>query len=251
MSSNTAPIKSALIDYSILVGKKIKITTEQFPGQVLISRIMSTSSKNLVLDKSGSEGKINQLIQKQNVNVQFEYKGQKISFTSSIVKSTGGRIIVPIIERLNPMVRRKFVRFDVDKMVRLTYFDERNIKSARLNKLKWFETTIANIGGGGVLTIVPSMLTDDNFVLMNMQMDDLDFPPLILGRVCHSERNDKKKIVTGVEFVTHENSGQIVSSSLIRNLPEAVFQYNNRMASDLVKYLEIDYRNNIDKGVKK
>ena len=69
MSSKTALINSANIDYSILIGKRIKIITEQFPGQLLTTRIMSTGDNNLVLDNSGSDGKINQLIQKQNVNV--------------------------------------------------------------------------------------------------------------------------------------------------------------------------------------
>ncbi len=246
MSSNAALINSAKIDSSILVGKRIKIITEQFPGQALTTRIMSAGDNNLVLDKSGSGGKISQLIQKQNVNVQFEYKGQAIAFTSAIVTSDGGRIMIPMAESLNPMVRRKFVRFDMDKVIRLTYFDERNIKTARLSKLKWFETTIANIGGGGVLAFMPSVLADDNFILMNMDMDNLEFPHLILGRICHSHRNDKNKIVTGIEFITRENGGKIIPSSLIRNLPEAIFHFNNSTAKVLAKYLEKNNRNNIE-----
>ncbi|HHI02878.1 MAG TPA: hypothetical protein ENL22_05105, partial [candidate division Zixibacteria bacterium] len=162
MSSNGVLIDRAKIDCSVLVGKRIKINAEQFPGQVLTTRIMSTGGNNLVLDKSGSDGKISQLIQKQNANVQFEYKGQAIAFTSTIVITDGGRVLIPMAESLNPMVRRKFVRFDMEKTIRLTYFDERNIKTTRLNKLKWFETTIANIGGGGILAFMPSMLADDN-----------------------------------------------------------------------------------------
>ncbi len=246
MSSNAALINSAKIDCSILVGKRIKIITEQFPGQALTTRIMSTGDNNLVLDKSGSEGKISQLIQKQNVNVQFEYKGQAIAFTSTIATSDSGRILIPIAESISPMVRRKFVRFEMDKVIRLTYFDEGNIKTARLNKLKWFETTIANIGGGGVLVFMPSMLADDNFILMNMNMDNLEFPHLILGRVCHSHRNDKNNIVTGIEFITRENGGKIIPSSLVRNLPEAIFQFSNGTAKNLAKYLEKNNGNNIE-----
>ncbi|RKX21767.1 MAG: hypothetical protein DRP51_03660 [Candidatus Zixiibacteriota bacterium] len=246
MSSNGVLIDRAKIDCSVLVGKRIKINAEQFPGQVLTTRIMSTGGNNLVLDKSGSDGKISQLIQKQNANVQFEYKGQAIAFTSTIVITDGGRVLIPMAESLNPMVRRKFVRFDMEKTIRLTYFDERNIKTTRLNKLKWFETTIANIGGGGILAFMPSMLADDNFILMNMNMDNLEFPPLILGRVCHSHRNNKKKIVTGIEFITREISGKIIPSSLIRNLPEAIFQFNNGTVRYLTKYLEENNRNNIE-----
>ena len=246
MSSNTTLINSVDIDYSILIGKKIKILTEQFPGQSLPTRIMSTNDNHLVLDKSGADGKISQLIRKQNINVQFEYKGQEISFISSIVTSTGGRILVPMVESVNPLVRRKFVRFDMDRAVRLTYFDEQNFISARLNKLKWFETILSNIGGGGLLTFMPSMPADDNFVLINIKIDDLELPPLVLGRVCHSYRNDKTEIVTGIEFITNENTGQIISSSLIRNLPEAIFQFENKTARNLVKYLEQTNRNNVE-----
>lgn len=251
MSSNTTLINSAHIDYSILVGKKIKIMAEQFPGQMLSTRIMSMAVNHLVLDKSGSDGKISQLIQKQNVNVQFEYKGQEISFISSIVTSKSGRVQIPLVESINPMVRRKFVRFDIDKTVRLTYFDERNIISARLKKLKWFETILSNIGGGGLLAIMPSMLANDNFVLLNFKIDRLELPRLVLGRVCHSYRNDKNKIVTGIEFITNENAGRIISPSLIRNLPEAIFKFNNKTARELVKCLEQNNGNNLNKGVKK
>lgn len=251
MTSNNALIKSANIDYSILVGKKIKIITEQFPGQQLTTRIMSTADNNLVLDKSGSDGKISQLIPKQNVNIQFEYKGQEIAFISSIVTSESGRIQVPLVESINPMVRRKFVRFDIDKTVRLTYFDEDNIISARLNKLKWFETEISNIGGGGILAYMPSMVADDHFVLLNLNIDNIELPPLILGRICHSYRNDKNKIVTGIEFVTSEKAGKIVSSSLIRNLPETIFKFNNKITRELVKNLEENFRIQLNKGAKK
>jgi len=246
MSSDTAIINSANIDYSILVGKRITIITEQFPGKKLSSRILSTSNHSLVLDKSGSEGKINQLIQKQNVDILFNYKGQEIAFTSSIAASEGGRVLVPIADSISPIVRRKFVRFDTTKAVRLTYFDERNIKSSRLNKLKWFETEICNISGGGALTFMPSLLADDNFILMNLSLDELIFPPLILGRVCHSHRNRENKIVTGVEFITKENAAGMISSSLFRNLPEVIFQFDNQMVKELVNYLEKNYRNNCE-----
>ncbi|MCP4704950.1 MAG: hypothetical protein GY865_10095 [candidate division Zixibacteria bacterium] len=246
MSSNSALINSTQIDYSILLGKRIKIITEQFPGIALSTRIVSAADNKLVLDKSGSNGKISQLIQKQNAHIQFEYKGQNIAFASSIVTSDNGRIMIPIVDSLNPMVRRKFVRFELNRAIRLTHFEERNIISARLNKLKWFETTISNIGGGGVLANMPNLLNDENFILMNIELDNLEFPPLILGRVCHTQRGNNNKIITGIEFIPKENASNMISASLFRNLPEAIFQFDNKMVKSLVKYLEKNNRNTVE-----
>ncbi len=249
MIANKTLIDGNRIDYAILVGKSIQLITEQFQGIKLVTKIVSISDNNLVLDKSGSTGKINQLISRQNVMVQFEYKGEQVSFGSTISTTSNGRIQIPLVVDVNPMVRRKFIRFDLEKDVRLTFFNESDIKSARLNKLKWVETSTGNIGGGGVLAVMPTTLEKNDYVIMNFNLEKFEMPHLILGRICHSYRNNNKRIVAGIEFITKENAVRVLSSGLIRNLPPAAFLLENKTGRELADFLEKNYGNNMEKGV--
>ena len=84
------------------------------------------------------------------------------------------------------------------------------------------------------------------FIMLNLALDDFEFPPLVLGRVCHSFRDNQNKIATGIEFITKENAGRILTSSLFRNLPDAIFQLNNKKTKELARYLEEKNRNNVE-----
>jgi c-di-GMP-binding flagellar brake protein YcgR len=237
------------IDYTILVGKNIHLITEQFPGIKLSTKIVSISDNNLVLDKSGSSGKIGQLIHRQNIMVQFEYKSEQVSFGSTIGTTSEGRIQIPLASNVNSLVRRKFIRFDLEKDVRLTFFDEPGIRSARLSKLKWIETSTVNVGGGGVLVVVPIALKKNDYVIMNFAFEKFELPHLILGRVCHGYRNSTKKIVAGIEFITRENAVRMLSPGLIRNLPQAALLFEDGTGKELAGFLEENNRINMEKGV--
>jgi len=245
MSSNSVIISSNDVDYNALVGRKVDIVTEQFPGKVLNAKVVGINNKSLVLDRSGSSGLINQLVGRQNLEVRFDYKGEPVVFVSTISPSTEGRIQVPIASDVKPLVRRQFVRFDLEKDIRLTYFDIRYIKTARLNKMKWMEISTANIGGGGLLAVMPAALEDDNYLIMNLGFEDLNIPHLLMGRVCHCRRDDNKKYLVGVEFIVKEYHKDNLPSSLLRNLPGSIFVFDDEARKKLACYLAEKYGNNI------
>jgi c-di-GMP-binding flagellar brake protein YcgR len=245
MSSDTIVINSRDIDYTGLVGRKVSIVTEQFPGKMLSAKVLAITNNALVIDRSGSSGLVNQLVARQNLEVRFDYKGEPVVFTSTVSSPQEGRLQLPIAPDVRPLVRRRFVRFDLEKDIRLTYFDDKHIKTARLNKLKWLETFTANIGGGGLLAVMPTILDNDNYLIINLGFDDLDIPHLMLGRVCHCQKDESKKFLVGVEFVTREYHKEVLPSSLTRNLPPGVFMFDNKARIKLAQYLAKKYGNKI------
>jgi hypothetical protein len=246
MIGSDAIIRSQDIDDAQLIGKEIKLITEQFPGKPLSSKVMSIRDGNLIIDKSGSGGLVNQLIHRQNIKVRFEYKGEPVEFTSLILPRTSGRIQIPLAPDITPLVRRQFVRFNLEKNIRLTYFDTGNIKSARLNKLKWIETAIANIGGGGVMSEMPNALSHDYYVILNLDFENIQVPDLLIGRVCHSHLGRDKKNLVGIEFIVKETVKEQLPHSLIRNLPPGIFAFDQDTRRELARRLEKTYGKNIE-----
>lgn len=233
------------VDFSVLVGREVKLLTEQFPGKILQTRIIAVKSNNLIVDRSGSGGLVNQLICRQNVEVHFIYKDQTMVFHSTVSIPREGKIEIPIAGDLNPKVRRKFVRYDYGHEIKMTYFDMAHIGTARLNKLKWLETGTLNIGGGGMLVEVPSQLTRGNFVIFNLGLEDFILPKLMVGRIRHCVNAERKGNTAGVEFLVREDLNQAIPPTLVKSLSDQLFRFDARTRLELARYLEENYRNKI------
>src|SRR3989304_3135803 len=89
-------LSSQTIDYSKLVGREIQLRTEQFSGRILSTKVIAITDGNLIIDRSGSAGRIDQLITNQNIEVIFDYKGESVGFTSKIIIPRPGRVQIPI-----------------------------------------------------------------------------------------------------------------------------------------------------------
>jgi len=240
MTVKNAVINGRDIDHSALVGQEVRLKTEQFPGRVLNSRIVSVSGGNLVLDRSGSSGMINQLIGNQNVKVSLRYKGESIVFSSMLSKPNERRIQIPIAGTIIPEARRQFVRHPVELDVRLAFFDDSGISSARLSKLRWFKTRTKNVGGGGILVELPVNLTKEFFMILHLEMEEFEMPILLLGDVRHSGAKNNS-YYSGVEFIIKENYRERLPKVLVRNLPPKVFDFGSNHRQNLAAFLTEKY----------
>jgi hypothetical protein len=241
MDDLRAIINSRDMDRSILIGREIKIRSEQFPGRMLTSRIVGFSGDNLVIDRSGSSGLIDQLIGHQNIEVSLIYKGQPVVFQSVILKPREGRIQIPLASRVVPQLRRQFIRYDLHQKVRLTYFDDASLSMARLNRLKWLETGTINMCGGGMLVELPTLLSAFNFVLVHLDLEGFSTPGLLVGRICHGYQAESKNCFVGIEFIIKEKRLDKIPSGLIRNLPARVFDFDGETRRKLSLYLTEKY----------
>ncbi len=233
------------VDFSLLVGREVLLITEQFPGKVLRTRVIGVKGNNLIIDRSGSGGLINQLICRQHIEVHFLYKDQPMVFHSVVSIPREGKIEIPIADDLNPKVRRKFVRYDYGREIKLTYFDMAHIKTARLNKLKWMETGTLNIGGGGMLIEIPTVLTRENYVIFNLGLEEIGLPKLMVGRVRHCQRDGRAGVRAGVEFLIKEELGETVPAFLMKSLSDILIQFDAIKRMELTRYFEEKYRNKL------
>lgn len=237
MASDRTVIHSKDIDFSELVGREIEMRTEQFPGKSLTSKVLSITGDNIVIDRSGPEGLIDNLIHNQEVEVLVNYRGEPVIFNSKIAIPSKGKLRIAVAEELFPVTNRKFERIEIHQEVRLTYFDDISIVTTRLNKLKWIETKTVNISGGGMLVEIPVNLTADFYMILNLGLEGVDLPDLMVGSVRHSRPAMASLFHIGVEFITRECYRQKLPKSLVRNLPQKLFEFDNKSRDNLDIYL--------------
>ncbi|UCD94048.1 MAG: hypothetical protein JSU69_09795 [Candidatus Zixiibacteriota bacterium] len=237
MASDRTVIHSKDIDFSELVGREIEMRTEQFPGKSLTSKVLSITGDNIVIDRSGPEGLIDSLIHNQEVEVLVNYRGEPVIFNSKIAIPSKGKLRIAVAEELFPVTNRKFERIEIHQEVRLTYFDDISIVTTRLNKLKWIETKTVNISGGGMLVEIPVNLTADFYMILNLGLEGVDLPDLMVGSVRHSRPAMASLFHIGVEFITRECYRQKLPKSLVRNLPQKLFEFDNKSRDNLDIYL--------------
>ena len=244
--SDNVIISSRTIDYSKLVGREIQLKTEQFAGRFLSTKVMAITDGNLILDRSGSAGRINQLIANQNIEVLFDYKGEPVGFTSKVIIPRPGWVQIPIAEEVSPRVRRRYIRFPIARTVKLTFFDDTNVGYFRLSKLKWMETSTMNVSGGGALVKIPVYLSRDDYMVINIDMEEINMPSLLVARVRHKRRGDNNSSLVGVEFMVKEDCPHKLPRNLIKNLPAKLFDFDDRMRLELASILTEKFKDQIE-----
>lgn len=232
-----AIIKLAEVDRRDLVGREIKIKCDQFADKILDSKVVGISGDNLIIDRSGSSGLVNELINNQKIAAYLDYKGQQVVFYSQVSSPHRGRLHIPLPQNIFPETNRAFKRISLMKDIRLAYFNNSHISSTRLNKLKWIETKTANIGGGGVLVQVPSDLTEEFYMIIHLGFENLSIPKLLLGNVRHSQHDPGNQFFVGVEFIINENYKFKLPHTLIRNLPVQLFEFNDPAREKLARFV--------------
>ena len=225
-------------DFTTLVGGKIRLYSSQFPGRALNSRITVAGVDAITIDRSGSDGLIDNLVNNQKVIVQVEYKGERIAISGILNRVGGGVCKVQIKNKVVPLLRRKYPRIEIKKPVRLSALPVQSFTKARLAKLRWMETSSINLSGGGALLDMSSFLEDPTYLFIHLEFEDVNFPRLIMGQVKHCHLDSPGHYHVGVEFIPQEQRRNHFSQSIEKQLPEQVFQYDNIQRSLLTKKIQ-------------
>ncbi len=225
-------------DFTTLVGGKIMIYSDQFPGKALSGRITVFRSDNITIDRSGAEGLIDSLVNNQKVIIQVEYKKERIAI-SGIFNRVGGVCKINFQNKVVPLFRRKYNRIDVRKLVRLSALPVMSFTRARLGKLKWMETSTINLSGGGSLLDMSSYLETPTYLFINLDFNEVEFPKLILGQVRHCHLDNPGHYYVGVEFITKEQRRKHFSPSIVKQLPGQVALYDDIQRSLLTKKIKV------------
>ncbi|MBU0983196.1 MAG: PilZ domain-containing protein [candidate division Zixibacteria bacterium] len=225
------------LDYSVLVGRSIRIYSRQFAGQALESKVLSVTDGRLLVESGVRHQQIGCLVNNQTTVLRFEYKGQEIAVRAQLQRTAGGRCYFRLSQDVAPLAQRRFQRRDLPFAVRLATFPRAGYRHRNLANLRWLQTELVNFSSGGVLVDVPAVLSVDVMLLMNIEAPMLDLPQLLLGQVRHCHPTEDLHFRAGVEFVVRETCRKIFSVDQMRAFPSSLFAYTSRDREVLNKKL--------------
>jgi hypothetical protein len=215
------------LDASMLVGHQITLFTQQLPGKPIYSKVLSVSDGQVLIEGGARFDIIQNLVSNQPVVVQFNYRGERLAVKSLLRRSTGGRCYLKLSSRITPLSQRRFRRWDMIRTARLATYPLLSFQHRQLDKLRWMETSTLNVSSGGALVAVPSVLEPEVFLLINMEMTELNFPQLVLGQVKHCVQLQDLQFHAGVEFVVRERARQLGAATRQQQLPPSLFAYTS------------------------
>ncbi len=221
------------LDVSDLVGRKIKLFSHQLPGKEITSKVLAVADGQMQVDSGPRFNTVENLVSHQTVVVQFPHRGEEISVKAQLKRTVGGRLYLVLGDKASPLSQRRFMRRPLTKRVRLATYPIVSSHATELSHLRWMETTTVDISSGGALLEVSSALEPSVYLLLNIDLNPLEFPPLVLGVVRHRYQSDDACFRVGVEFIVKEAARRMFSSVKRGTLPPSLFAYTRAYRQQL------------------
>jgi hypothetical protein len=244
-------IRVSGLDLSQLVGFQVRLFSKQFPGKEVYARVVAAAGQRLTTESSSPNDPLYNLVNHQQVILQFTYRGEQVSVRAKLQKS-GGHCAFDLEETATPLSQRRFYRADLHYKVNLAPFTAGGLMSSRLDRLRWMETTAVNFSAGGALINVPTILPDTVRLLINIEQGDFRFPALVMAKVCHGYQHDDLTCRAGVEYVTQEQANRMFSPYQMSELPPVLFSYTGTRREQLnraIQELNTTTNSKVDTGV--
>jgi hypothetical protein len=226
-------IDSSRLDFSLLVGHELTLFSDQFPGKSLKSKVILAKEREITIDRGGSSGQVDSLVNNQQVTIQVVYKGQKLSLPATLKRSGAGRCKMILGDRVVPLRRRRFVRVAMGRSVKLAVVPVATFNAQKLARLRWLETTTTNVSAGGVLIDFSSYLESPTYLFLSLDLNEFSFPGLIVGQVQYSLSATTGHFLVGIEFIVEEEGRERFTRTILKQFPRSVFQYNKAQRSEL------------------
>lgn len=228
-------IDISVLDLSSLVGREIRLFSEQFPGKEIPSRVVMAQERELVIDNGGKAGLVENLVHGQTVILQFPYRGQAVSVRAALRRSTGNRCHLILDEHVTPLSQRQFRRVPIIRPVRLAAFPTSTFRRKNLARLRWIETKLINFSSGGAMVAIPGYLERGVHLLVAVELGSNAFPPMVLGQVRHCYPVETGAYHVGIEFVVNEVGRRTIPPDTMRELPAVILSYDSRQRELLNK----------------
>lgn len=242
-SETAADMDATQIDLSKLVGYEIKIFSEQFPGKALGAKVSFTKPGQISVDSGARFGNIENLVNLQTVVLQLTHKGQQVSVKAQLRRAAGGRCTFMLQDKATPLARRRFVRLQIQRSVRLAAFPVAAHARRDLKQLRWMATDSVSLSSGGLAVKVPTFLEKGVLLLISVEWEENLLPPILLGRVKHCFQEEDGQFLTGVEFLVDEESQRLFPPFSRRSLPGSLFTYSNEKRARLNRKLHLLKKN--------
>lgn len=226
-SPDGAPIiDGSKLDLSYLVGREVGLYCDQFPGKELKGRVHSAQDRQLEIEAGGRQQHLDNLVNNQTVILQFPYKGQTVSVRALLRRTSGGRCLFIMEEKIVPLSQRRHRRIELKRNAKLAALPISTFVRAKLPHLRWLETTTLNFSSGGTLLEIPSYLEKGVYLLVHVDVKNSLLPMLVLAQVRHCFSTEGGKFSTGVEFVVRETAHKVVPPTAAKELPPASLSYS-------------------------
>jgi hypothetical protein len=215
------------LDLSELVGHEISLFPEQQPGQAIRSRVLAATAHQILIEGGTSFDPLANLVNRQSTVVTFRYRGEQLSIRAQFLRMAGGRCYLTLGDTVTPLSQRRFFRARINRTARLAAYPIRGFQPKHLDRLRWIETDTIDISSGGVLVNLSSLLEPEVYLLMNIDLREINFPPLVLGQVKHYYQTDDLQFRVGVEFVVSELARKIITPARQSDMPPSLFAYGS------------------------
>jgi hypothetical protein len=214
------------LDLGQLVGRKVTIFSRQYPGRPLKARVVQTAGDKVALERVPESTLLDNLVSNQKVVMQFIYKQEEVAMPAVFKRTDGGRTTVIVGQTVKPLRRRRFVRVKSRRPINLAVLPTGSFQKHKLSYLRWLRTDLVDFASGGVLFDINSVLHDSTYLLVNVELESHDFPPLLIGSVRHCHPLDAGHFRVGLEFIVSEQRNKHFSKPFLDNLPPSAFHYS-------------------------
>ncbi len=231
------------LNLSYLAGMEIAIFSEQTGGQPLKCRVVSVNDRVILIDRTGTAGRIDSLVDNQVVTLRFNYREDPVAVRGTLKKAQGGNCYIILDEKAQPLAFRSFKRFDIIVPVKFAKLNLNTLDKNKYAKLFWLETKTINLSAGGMHVELAGYLEEESYLVLNMGIDKIKFPSLVLGQVSYCLQSGRGRFPTGIEFITKEMSQKRFEPALIARLPHAVLEYDDKSRMEMSNSLQT-YNNN-------
>jgi hypothetical protein len=227
----------ASFDFSTLVGRKITLYAEQFPGKPLQSRVTVANGNTIAIDRGGGAGLVDNLVGNQKVTLKVEYKGEPVAIQAMLRRTEGGLCRISLGETVRPLLRRRFRRVPIVCPLRLATLRVHSFTRTSLGSLRWFETESVNLSGGGAMITLTSVIEPPTYLFVNVGLAELGYPSLVLGQVRHALAIETGRWYIGIQFIPREQRREHLPFAIIQQMPSAVFSFDEPMQGKIEQNL--------------
>lgn len=222
----TSEFDLSSLDLGQLVGRKVTIFSQQYPGRALTARVVQTAGDKVALEPVAGNTLLDNLVSNQKVVMQFMYKREEVSTSAVFRRTDGGRSTVMVGKTAKPLRRRRFVRAKSCRPINLAVLPTGSFQKHKLPYLRWLQTDLVDFASGGALFDINSVMHDGTYLLVNVELESYAFPPLLIGSVRHCLPLETGHFHVGLEFIVAEQRNKHFSKPLLENLPPSAFAYS-------------------------
>ncbi len=216
----------SFLDLGQLVGRNVTIFSRQYPGRPLKARVVQAAVDKVALERVSGNTLLDNLVSNQEVVMQFVYKQEEVATSASFIRTDGGRSTVIVGQTVKPLKRRRFVRVNSRRPINLAVLPTGSFQRHKLPHLRWLQSNLVDFASGGTLFNINSLLPDSTYLLVNIEFESHDFPPLLIGNVRHCQPLEAGHFRVGVEFIVAEQRNKHFSKPLLDNLPPSALSYS-------------------------